>query len=181
MITELGSVDRSWPIPCVIRHIESQFGELNLRRPKLELTDSIARFMAQAETHFQLLYVSQLAPHCDFGVMKEIVAVARQRNAMLGLTGALLFDGERFCQLLEGSESTVQSMMRSIQRDPRHTAVRVLFAAPSTAATVMNRWASGYCDAQELDALDALDGPAESGHSSAVDKFIAVLNRADTV
>ena len=134
--------------------------------------------MAQAEAPFQLLYVSQLAPHCDFAVMTEVVAVARQRNAFLGLSGALLFDGERFCQLLEGDEATVRSMMSRIERDPRHTAVRVLHAASATADTVMRGWASGYCDAHDL---DALDGAAAIGDAPPLDQFIAVLKRADIV
>ena len=85
--------------------------------------------MAQSETAFQLLYISKLAADCDFSVVKEIVEVARRSNPALGITGALLFDGERFCQLLEGGEAEVRGLMDRIAADARHTRVRVLHAA----------------------------------------------------
>ena len=133
--------------------------------------------MAQAETSFQLLYISHLASHCDFSVVKEIVDVARRSNPALGITGALLFDGERFCQLLEGGEPEVRALMRRIAADSRHTGVRVLDAGVFTAGLVMNHWASGYCDAHDLDLFD----DATHTEASFIDQFIAVLNHADIV
>lgn len=132
--------------------------------------------MAQADTAFQLLYVSHLAADCDFSVVKEIVEVARRSNPALGITGALLFDGERFCQLLEGGEAEVRGLMDRIAADARHTRVRVLHAAQTSAGLVMQRWASGYCDAQELDVIDAA---APGVELSLIGEFTAVLNRAD--
>ena len=133
--------------------------------------------MAQAETSFQLLYVSHLASHCDFSVVKEIVDVARRSNPALGITGALLFDGERFCQLLEGGEPEVRALMSRIAADSRHTGVRVLHGAVSAAGLAMNHWASGYCDAHDLDLFD----DATHTEASFIDQFIAVLNHADIV
>lgn len=134
--------------------------------------------MVHVETPFQLLYVSQLAPGCDFGVVKEIVSVSRQRNPERGITGALLFDGERFCQLIEGAEADVQALMGHIARDPRHTEVSVLFAGQCLAGRAMRRWTSGYCDASEL---DALAGDAALHDRSALNEFFSVLRRADVV
>lgn len=133
--------------------------------------------MAKAAASFQLLYISRLAPGCDFGVIKDIVDVARRSNPARGITGALLFDGERFCQLLEGLESEVRMLMSRIEADVRHTRVRVLHAGVSGAGPVMQRWASGYCDAHDLDGLDA----AAAIMPSPIDQFHAVLNRADLV
>ena len=133
--------------------------------------------MAQADTVFQLLYVSHLAADCDFSVVKEIVDVARRSNPALDITGALLFDGERFCQLLEGGELAVRALMSRIEVDVRHTDVRVLHAAVTSAGLVMHRWASGYCDAHELDVIAAAIGV----EPSLIGEFTAVLNRADIV
>ena len=52
--------------------------------------------------HHQLLYISNLVAGVSYGVFAGICQVSRRRNAELGLVGVLLFDGHRFCQLLEG-------------------------------------------------------------------------------
>ena len=159
---------------CVIRHNGAGFNALNSPGSNFDQLDPIA--MAQADTAFQLLYVSHLAADCDFSVVKEIVEVARRSNPALGITGALLFDGERFCQLLEGGEAEVRGLMDRIAADARHTRVRVLHAAQTSAGLVMHHWASGYCDAHELDVIDAAAPDVEL---SLMGEFTAVLNRAD--
>ena len=131
--------------------------------------------MAQTATSFQLLYISRLAPDCDFNVVKEIVDVARRSNPALGITGALLFDGERFCELLEGSEPEVLALMNRIEVDPRHAHVRVLHSGVSNAGLVMQRWASGYCDPHDLDELDTASGT----QPSPIGPFTAILKRSD--
>lgn len=129
-----------------------------------------------AQPKFQLLYVSQLAPGCDFGVVKSIVSVSRQRNLQRNITGTLLFDGERFCQLIEGSEPDVMALMLRIEGDPRHTHIQRLHTGPCAAEHSMPRWASGYCDAHELDRF-----AGESGlrNAAAVRAFGDVLKVAD--
>ena len=52
----------------------------------------------------------------------------------------------------------------------------MLHAAQTSAGLVMQRWASGYCDAQELDVIDAA---APGVELSLIGEFTAVLNRAD--
>ena len=133
--------------------------------------------MAQSDPLFQLLYVSELAPGCGFEVVKEIVSVARAHNPAQQVTGALLFDGERFCQLLEGSQAAVQALMQRIERDPRHTAVQLLFAGEIAGPRAVQRWLSGYCGPHQLDAFSAPTGLRER---AAVDAFVSVLRSADT-
>ena len=133
--------------------------------------------MVKASASFQLLYISRLAPGCDFSIVKGIVDVARRSNPARGITGALLFDGERFCQLIEGREPEVRMLMSRIEADVRHTRVRVLHDGVSGAGPVMQRWASGYCDAPDLDGLDT----AAAIKPSPIDQFNAVLNRADII
>ena len=132
--------------------------------------------MNQSETIFQMLYVSRLAPGCDFGIVKEIVTVSRQRNPARGITGALLFDGEHFGQLLEGPEQMVRSLVDRIGRDARHTDMRVLLAAPSGSTRLLQQWRSGYCDACQL---EAFNGEAALRDRPALDAFRSVLSGAD--
>jgi hypothetical protein len=60
------------------------------------------------------------------GELKNILGVAKARNAEAGVTGALLFNEERFVQILEGEKAEVEAIFGSIKRDRRHSAVTVL-------------------------------------------------------
>ncbi|MEO8058027.1 MAG: BLUF domain-containing protein [Burkholderiales bacterium] len=132
--------------------------------------------MAHSENPFQLLYVSRLARDCTWEVVKEIVATARLHNTAHDITGALLFDGERFCQLIEGSEANVRALAHNIYKDVRHSSLRTLFTGPSAIGRTTQRWVSGYCEAHELETFDAESGPREV---KALDAFLAVLQGAD--
>lgn len=132
--------------------------------------------MTSPESLFQTLYVSQLAAEADFSAVKEIVSAARRANPLRGITGALVFDGEYFGQLLEGRESEVTALMQRIEFDPRHRAVTTLFGGGVRTTRLTRAWRSGYCEARQLDALVAdatLRGPA------ALAAFLAILQGAD--
>ncbi len=66
-------------------------------------------------------YRSRAVVDINAAVFKDIESVAQRRNAELDVTGALVFDGTYFFQTIEGSADAVTAIMRSIQRDPRHT------------------------------------------------------------
>lgn len=132
--------------------------------------------MIHDEPVFQILYISRLAPECDFVVVKAVVTVSRVYNVEHGITGALLFDGERFGALLEGAEAEVQALMSRIASDPRHTDVRVLCAGQSVNGRAMKRWASGYCDACAFESFACETGLHDH---PALDAFFSVLGGAD--
>jgi hypothetical protein len=98
-----------------------------------------------------VLWVSRLSPQSHLSVVKDIWQTSRQRNATLGLTGAVVFDGERFCELLEGPELDVLAVYRDLEADPRHTGLRVLHTSSATSPRRLPNWRSGYCDATALD------------------------------
>jgi Sensors of blue-light using FAD len=132
--------------------------------------------MVCAQNSFQFLYVSRLASGCTWEVVKEIVATARFNNPSHGITGALLFDGERFCQLIEGAPDNVRELRANLMRDSRHTGMTVLLEEQSAAAPLTQRWASGYCDHHELEPLDSPNGLRGR---PALDAFFTLLERAD--
>ena len=106
-----------------------------------------------------LLYVSKsvLRMPDEKHELSNIVKVARARNAKLEVTGALVFTGERFAQVLEGSAGAVDELMTSICRDRRHTEVNVVQVI-------------------ELDARQFPDwSMAYSGPSTYVDRHISPL------
>ena len=58
-------------------------------------------------------------------VVGQILRQSRERNHRLNLSGALLFDGERFCQLLEGEcgycdHEAFETVMLAAASDPQH-------------------------------------------------------------
>ena len=132
--------------------------------------------MASTDDLFQILYVSQLLPGSSFGAVNDIIAMSRRANPARGITGALLFDGEYFGELLEGSETDVVALMHRIESDPRHRAITPLLCRPAAAPRLMRVWRSGYCEALQLEAFIAdasLRGPA------ALEAFLSILQGAD--
>jgi hypothetical protein len=56
----------------------------------------------------------------------DILSVANIKNTASGVTGALLYSGGYFVQVLEGPESSVEDIFESIQNDLRHREVVVI-------------------------------------------------------
>lgn len=79
-------------------------------------------------TVFRWTYVSKAALSDEQAEMQvaELVAVSKLRNASLAVTGALIFTGERFSQILEGPETAVRELQNSILRDGRHNSVTTI-------------------------------------------------------
>lgn len=75
-----------------------------------------------------LLYVSRSRLDAVEGAaqVEHIVELARLRNERLGVTGALIFTGASFAQVIEGSAAAVAELIARIQEDSRHENVRVV-------------------------------------------------------
>ncbi|MCE0495277.1 BLUF domain-containing protein [Vibrio salinus] len=58
--------------------------------------------------------------------INNIIKTSKIKNAGLDVTGALLFSGGYFIQVLEGPESAVEKIFESIQNDFRHKNVAVI-------------------------------------------------------
>lgn len=104
---------------------------------------------------YELLYISSIAPAASISVVPRIAKHARERNAKLDVTGLLIFDGARFCQHLEGSESVVRALYARIEVDPRHTQVIALQQGASPTRR-FPRFSMGYADLAELDSLQLM-------------------------
>lgn len=124
---------------------------------------------------YEVLYCSTLAQDLPPTTVGTIASQARGRNAELGITGLLVFDGMRFCQHLEGPRSAVGQLMQRITQDPRHVGMRVVYEAP-----LASRRYTGFgmglaeCEGPDLMAgVHALDGKVALGH------FLALLPSFD--
>lgn len=73
-------------------------------------------------TLLSLLYVSRSTTEAAKveAVVADIVETAHWINPQMDLTGALIFTGSSFAQILEGPAGAVDALMTSISADPRH-------------------------------------------------------------
>lgn len=94
--------------------------------------------------HYELVYASRIAPGLDPRFVADIVRRARVKNRRIGVTGLLVFDGESFCQLLEGGQLAVLELAEAIERDPRHEGYRVLHEGPRNEARRFDNWHMAY-------------------------------------
>lgn len=75
-----------------------------------------------------LLYVSHsaIAERDAKDSVKQIVDSAQVRNGELGVTGALLFTGTHFAQVIEGERGAIDLLWSKISCDPRHHGVTLV-------------------------------------------------------
>lgn len=122
------------------------------------------------------LYCSSICPRQPVSVVGDIVKAAREKNAALNLTGILVFDGQHFCQYLEGPSSSVSSVLQSILEDNRHTDVRLQFHGPVDAERQFKDWAIAYAQSEQQLALDEI---ADFKGSEALALFRQLLPNLD--
>ncbi len=73
----------------------------------------------------------------------QILAASRRNNAKAGVTGALMFNGGAFAQVLEGPQRGVEDTFERIQRDIRHGDVTVLECGPVPARS-FDSWSMAF-------------------------------------
>ncbi len=88
----------------------------------------------------------------DIRQVRDLHATCQRNNEKQGLTGLLLFTGGHFAQLLEGPEDTLSQLMWRIAQDPRHAAMRKLFAKPAASRSV-KQWSMRLLEDRSTDAL----------------------------
>lgn len=83
---------------------------------------------------YNLAYISKNTIKGDPDHIKaeitKILASAHKNNPEMGVTGALLYSGGYFCQVIEGPEEVLEELYETIQMDDRHGDVTVLHFEP---------------------------------------------------
>ena len=123
----------------------------------------------------EILYCSVLAPDQPIGIVGRIVSQARARNAQHRITGLLVFDGLRFCQHVEGSHDDVVALMRRIEQDSRHQAVRVVYQGTRSERRYQ-RFDLGYAQSEEP---DDMAGIHELEGRAALERFLLLRTGFD--
>lgn len=79
---------------------------------------------------YQLSYISKNLIEGDKQTLQlqiELILTSATKNNMrLGITGALLYSGGYFCQVIEGEEGNLEDLFETIQQDSRHAEITVL-------------------------------------------------------
>ncbi|MDA8453578.1 BLUF domain-containing protein [Acidovorax sp. GBBC 3334] len=104
----------------------------------------------------EVLYVSTLAPGQPLGVIATIAAHARLSNTRQRITGLLVFDGQRFCQQLEGPREPLTTLLERIRSDARHTGMEVLHQGP-LARRRFQRFSLAFSTLEDEDALSRME------------------------
>lgn len=85
----------------------------------------------------------------------NIVKRARAFNAGHGMTGVLVFDGERFCQYVEGPVQEMEKLVLRLESDSRHRSVEVLLSGLSEARRFPS-WSMAYSTLDDMKYLSNL-------------------------
>ena len=131
--------------------------------------------MTHSSSLYEILYCSTLAEQAPIRVVADIAGKARIANRQRGITGLLIFDGQHFCQQLEGDEQVLRDLMAHIKGDPRHAGVTVLHQGP-LASQRFKHFSLGYTSVEDVEALERLQ---LLRGESAVEAFMALLESLD--
>lgn len=88
-----------------------------------------------------ILYASRALIGTNPDAFSAIADKATVRNDAAGVTGALLFTGTHFAQLLEGPAAAIDTVFTRIMRDARHCDLRLLCRSSATYPR-FDRWRS---------------------------------------
>jgi hypothetical protein len=113
-------------------------------------------------TFQQFLYVSRLSANYPLTEIVRAISSSRRNNSRNNITGVLYFDGELFCQYLEGESPAVQSLLTKILADDRHHDIRTLVDR-NVSSRLFRSWHLGFAYNDTtgiLRALSELSGDA---------------------
>lgn len=114
------------------------------------------------ESVYRVFYTSKAAPELDSSDLNDIIRTAQEKNDPLGITGMLLFIGNYFCQVIEGSKDDVDALFMKIIGDQRHSDVKMIFAQAGH-ERLFPKWSMGlkvFTD-QDMEDLKQLNRNAE--------------------
>ena len=123
-----------------------------------------------------IVYSSRLAPATDYTAYAEICRAARRRHLIGNVSSVLLFDGQRFCQWLQGEPASVEVLMRRIAQDTRHTAVCTRLHARMPFCALAQGWRAGFVDSDAMDGFQKFEGTAPDPVLSAFGRLLAAAD-----
>lgn len=90
-----------------------------------------------------IAYVSTAQPDLSAQCIDALLLDARTFNARIGVTGVLLYDGQRFFQYFEGTDYATDQVMSRIRASGRHRQIQLL-ADAHRQGRELDRWCMGF-------------------------------------
>lgn len=115
-----------------------------------------------------LMYISAARPGITESDIEAILQDAVRRNQVEQITGALIFSGSIFIQILEGPPAGLDAVFQAIKKDSRHLAVSILAREPIT----QRRFASWSMAYRSVRGLLAEELHAQFGWDNAIRKIL---------
>jgi len=97
----------------------------------------------------ELTYVSEPAQEMSFLGLMRLLYHSYLRNMSIGVTGALIFENNRFGQVIEGSRTQIEDLWEKIQKDTRHKNIRLIESKPIEHRS-FSKWTMIFQDSEEV-------------------------------
>lgn len=98
--------------------------------------------------------------------LDAILVQARINNALSDVTGMLVYHNHEYVQLIEGEQSTIKRLYRSIATDARHSTPSIYWEGPVSQRTFTG-WRMKFVRLEDIPlAGGMLKGPASDGLSA---------------
>src|SRR5690348_7398200 len=98
----------------------------------------------------QLVYVSSALKMMSEQELLDLLAVCRNNNSKLDVSGMLLYSGGNFMQALEGEEEVVTALYEKIAKDPRHKGIIRLLKRKIESRSFPD-WSMGFRNVDKID------------------------------
>ncbi len=109
--------------------------------------------------------------------LNKILASSRRNNPRAGVTGALLYNSNRFAQILEGPLLEVERVFERIQSDQRHDEI-VVIESSTVPSRIFPEWAMAFVEPRSCEinprvteAFEAVFGGAPDASS----RFLTIV------
>ncbi len=89
------------------------------------------------------IYISQAVGEPSEDDLFDLLEQCRRNNVKKGLSGMLMYGDGTYLQCLEGEPADVDELLKTIDADPRHTAVKILRRVPITSRQFTD-WSMGF-------------------------------------
>ena len=130
---------------------------------------------------YQLSYISKnLLTGDKLALQSQIESIlvsSSKNNFKMGITGALLYSGGYFCQVIEGEEAAIEELFETIQLDNRHAEVTVLYFDKAEERS-FSEWSMAFAgieDSRRFDIIGLKDAKDRSTMKKTGRKIVSVL------
>jgi hypothetical protein len=127
----------------------------------------------------QLIYISQATRKMSSEDLLDILKIAKEKNQKIDVTGSLFYNGGWFLQVLEGPLSTLNTLYKKIEKDPRHKNSRILYNEPASFRT-FTRWSMNMTNLDDRQA-DKYNQLVEIIEAAKTDRKIGAASPAVTL